>query len=70
MNNLETILALCDCLQVRVNSGVDRMAKCLADPTFNPFEIHYTRERVVSDGFEEIETKSRGQSKDHLGKIR
>ena len=71
MNKLETILALCDCQHYyRMNSGLDRAAKCLADPSFNPNAVHYTRERIVSEGYEEVATKSRGQSKDHLGKVR
>ena len=71
MNKLETILALSDCLQLyRMNSGVDRMAKCLADPTFDPMEVHFTRDRVVSDGVEEMRTTFRGKSKDPSGKVR
>jgi hypothetical protein len=71
MNKLETLLALCDCQHFyHMNSGLDRAAKCLAEPTFDPNAVHYTRERIVSRGYEEIATTSKGQSKDHLGKVR
>ena len=71
MNKRESLLALCDCQHFyHANSGLDRTAKCLAEPTFDANAVHYTRERIVSDGFEKVETKSSGQSKDHLGKVR
>jgi hypothetical protein len=53
-----------------MNSGVERMAKRLAYPTYNPHEVHYTRERTITDGYEQIETTSKGESRDHLGKTR
>jgi len=59
----ESLLSLCDVhYWYRMNSGIERAAKDLADPTFNPTEVHYTRERVVSDGMQRVVNEVRGRS--------
>jgi len=42
----------------------ERGAGDLANPTFNPLEVHYTRKRLVHDGMEEYHHTVTGKSKD------
>ena len=51
-------------------SGVERAAADLANPTFNPMEVHYTRDRVVTDSYDEVKTVSKGTSRGPDGKTR
>lgn len=63
------IKGLCDeRLYYRINAMIEVAAEDLANPTFNPMEVYYTRERLVPDGVEEIQTKSKGKSVDALTK--
>jgi len=39
-------------------------ARALANATFDPLSVHYTRTRAVQDGVERVETASRGESYD------
>jgi hypothetical protein len=67
----ETILSLCvEHHWYRMNSGIERAGKDTAHPSFNPMEVHFTRERIVSNGFEQIKTTSTGKSSGPDGKIR
>lgn len=60
----ETILALTDVhIWHAMKAGVDRAAEDLAHPTFDPMEVHYTRERKQVAGHREIETTSSGESR-------
>ena len=59
----ETILALTDVhVWHAMKAGVDRAAEDLANPTFDPKEVFYTRERKQVAGHREIETMSSGES--------
>jgi hypothetical protein len=51
-------------------SGVERAAADLANPTFNPMEVHYTRDRIVTDSYDEVKTVSKGTSRGPDGKTR
>ena len=51
-----------------MNSGIDRAADDLASPTFDPLEVHYTRDRVVNEGQRQVTTKSKATSKGKDGK--
>jgi hypothetical protein len=42
----------------------DLGARALANATFDPLTVHYTRPRVVQDGVEKVETKSHGETFD------
>ena len=64
-DTMETLLSLADShYWYRINSGIDRAAKDCADPTFNPDAVHYTRERVVNEGFDTIRRTLRGSSEE------
>lgn len=65
----DQIASLCDeQYYFRINSDIDKVASLLAAPTFNPLEVHYRRERVQFDGYDEIRqyNTSDGESIDHL----
>lgn len=60
----ETLLALTDVhIWHAMKAGVDRAAEDLANPTFDPKEVFYTRERKQVAGHREIETTSSGESR-------
>ena len=66
----EQIMALTDDhVYYRANSGVERIAQDLAAPTFDPLAVHYTRDKLVHNGYEQVEThsKSSGVQKQPLG---
>ncbi len=68
---LETLLGLANThIFYRINSGVDRAAKLLSDPTWDSHEVHYTRDRIVSDGVEQVKTVSKGKSSSQNGNSR
>ncbi len=51
--------------QVLAPTDQELGAKALANATFNPHTVHYTRDRMVPDGVRTIHTESRGESFDH-----
>ncbi len=61
---LESLLSLTERHDwMHINAGIDRAAKDLADPTFNPYEVYYTRETLHHDGYDEIKNVSKGRRK-------
>lgn len=64
----EQIMSLTDCHQFyRMNAGLERAAKDITTPTFDPLGVHYQRERQEHFGEKEVVTKSTGKSKDSTG---
>lgn len=60
---LEELMALCDEHHwYRCNSGLDRIGKDLADPTWDDKIVHYTREQMVHAGYEKVSTTSHQHS--------
>lgn len=45
-------------------------ARALANATFDPHAVHFTRSRQVRDGVEELTTESHGESSDRHGHLR
>src|SRR5205823_3929212 len=69
----EQILSLCDeHYWYRANASVERIAKDLADPTWDAKKVRSTRERQVFDSYEKVATSSTstGKSKQHGQKER
>jgi hypothetical protein len=64
---VEELLALCDVhYWYRMNAGVERAARDLANPTFDPLLPHFTRTRLQIGSYKEVLTHGRGISRDGL----